>query len=108
MRVRFLCCRYTLKQTTRAVAVAIERIGKMFETTAEIRRAARSKFKVMDREKYERRLLNGLFVVLREEGIELSRDAERKLLDEFGGLKWWHRWHYHLTGRIPYDSWNYW
>ena len=91
-----------------ATALGIEGIRRMFETSAEIRRAARAKFKVMDKEKTERRALNHLFFVLRESRIELPRDAELKLLKEFGGLKWWHRWHYYLTGRIPYDSWNYW
>ena len=79
----------------------------MFETRSEIRRAARLKFEAMDREKEERRALNHMFLVLWEHGIELPIEAERRFLTEFGGLKWWHRWIYRLTGRVPFDSWNY-
>ena len=91
-----------------AIALAIEGIRRMFETSAEIRRAARAKFEVMDTEKEERRALNHVFSVLRERGIELPSEAERKLLKEFGGLKWWHRLFYRFTGRVPFDSWKYW
>lgn len=80
----------------------------MFETSAEIRRAARAEFQVRNIEKTERRTLNHVFRDLCERGIELPPEAERKLLKEFGGLKWWHRLFYRFTGRGTFDSWNYW
>ncbi len=80
----------------------------MFETKAEIRKAARAKFEAMDIEKAERRALNNLFLTLRERGTELPPEMEWNLLRMFGGLKWWHRLFYRFTGRVPFDSWNYW
>ena len=80
----------------------------MFETTTEIRRAARAKAITEAYEKGQRRALNNLFYIFRENGIDLPRETERELLEEFGGLKWWHRLIYRLTGRVPFDSLKYW
>ena len=80
----------------------------MFETSAEIRHAARAKFEVRNIEKMERRGLNNVFRHLRERGVELPPEVERELLMKFGGLKWRHRLFYRFTGRVPFDSWNYW
>ncbi len=87
-----------------AIALAIEGIRRMFETIAEIRRAARAKFEAMEIENGERRALNRVFFVLREHCIELPPDAERELLEKFGGREWWHRLFYRFTGRVPFAS----
>ena len=90
-----------------AIAVAIEGIRSMFRTTTEIRKAAREKFIVKEVAKAERRgrkegeklgeergklqAIEQVKADLREQGIELSPEAEQRLLKKVYGRKWWRR-----------------
>ena len=90
-----------------AIALAIERVRRMFETRTEIRKAARAEFVAKAIEKAERRgeergKLEGKQLGeqqaaerykanLRKQGIEITPEMERTVFENGDHRKWWHR-----------------
>ncbi len=68
-----------------AIALAIERTRKMFETKTEIRRVAREKAieeaRVKGREEGERLAAERMRSELRAEGVQLSPEAEARIFN---------------------------
>ena len=82
-----------------AIALAIERVRRMFETRTEIRKAARAEFVAKEIEKAERRgeergaqqAAERYKANLRKQGIEITPEMERHVFENGDHRKWWHR-----------------
>ena len=82
-----------------AIALAIERVRRMFETRTEIRKAARAEFVAKEIEKAERRgeergaqqAAERYKANLRKQGIEITPEMERTVFETGDHRKWWHR-----------------
>ena len=78
-----------------AIALAIEGIRSMFNTTAEIRKRARDKFIAKEVKKAERRgaqqAEERFKTNLRKQGIEITPELERDVFGNGRDRKWWNR-----------------
>ncbi len=78
-----------------AIALAIERVRRMFETRTEIRKAARAEFVAKEIEKAEERgaqqAAERYRANLRKQGIEITPEMERHVFENGDHHKWWHR-----------------
>ena len=82
-----------------AIALAIEKVRRMFETRTEIRKAARAEFVAKEIEKAERRgeergaqqAAERYKANLRKQGIEITPEMERTVFENGDHRKWWHR-----------------
>ena len=88
-----------------AIAMIIEGVRQLFETRTEIRRRARQKAiakafakgekrgEKLGEKLGEKRAMERFKADLREQGVELSPEMEKRLLENGRDRKWWH----HLT-----------
>ena len=82
-----------------AIALAIERVRRMFETRTEIRKAARDEFIAKEIKKAEERgkqlgaqqAAEQFRTNLRKEGIEITPELERNVFENGRDRKWWDR-----------------
>ena len=82
-----------------AIAVIIEGVRQLFETRTEIRKRARQKAIAKAFAKGEKRgeklgeqrAMERIKADLREQGIELSPEVEKRLLENGRDNKWWNR-----------------
>ncbi|MCY4475659.1 MAG: hypothetical protein OXC83_09540 [Chloroflexi bacterium] len=78
-----------------AIAVIIEGVRQLFETRTEIRKRARqkaiAKAFAKGEKRGEKRARERIKMDLREQGIELSTEMEKRLLGNGRDNKWWNR-----------------